>query len=88
MIPFMRPILVRFSFPEIAAMAMFGVLMVSVLSRGAMIKGIIAGLLGVLASTIGTDGIQGLPRLTFDQIYLFDGLPLIPTLIGSSRSLS
>ncbi len=82
MIPFMRPILVRFSFPEIAAMAMFGVLMVSVLSRGAMIKGIISGLLGVLASTIGTDGIQGLPRLTFEQIYLLDGLPLIPTLIG------
>ena len=82
MIPFMRPILVRFSFPEIAAMAMFGVLMVSVLSRGAMIKGLISGLLGVLASTIGTDGIQGLPRLTFEQIYLLDGLPLIPTLIG------
>ena len=82
MIPFMRPILVRFSFPEIAAMAMFGVLMVSVLSRGAMIKGVISGLLGVLASTIGTDGIQGLPRLTFEQIYLLDGLPLIPTLIG------
>lgn len=82
MIPFMRPVLVRFSFPEIAAMAMFGVLMVSVLSRGAMIKGVISGLLGVLASTIGTDGIQGLPRLTFEQIYLLDGLPLIPTLIG------
>ena len=82
MIPFMRPILIRFSFPEIAAMAMFGVLMVSVLSRGAMIKGIISGLLGVLASTIGTDGIQGLPRLTFEQVYLLDGLPLIPTLIG------
>lgn len=82
MIPFMRPILVRFSFPEIAAMAMFGVLMVSVLSKGAMIKGVISGLLGVLASTIGTDGIQGLPRLTFEQIYLLDGLPLIPTLIG------
>lgn len=82
MIPFMRPVLVRFSFPEIAAMAMFGVLMVSVLSRGAMIKGVISGLLGVLVSTVGTDGIQGLPRLTFEQVYLLDGLPLIPTLIG------
>ena len=81
-IPFMRPVLVRFSFPEIAAMAMFGVMMVSVLSRGAMLKGLIAGLLGILISTIGSDGIQGLPRFTFGQIYLYDGLPLIPTLIG------
>ena len=81
-IPFMRPVLVRFSFPEIAAMAMFGVLMVSVLSRGAMIKGVISGVLGILVSTIGTDDIQGLPRLTFEQVYLLDGLPLIPTLIG------
>ncbi len=81
-IPFMRPILVRFSFPEIAAMAMFGVLMVSVLSRGAMLKGVISGVLGILISTIGSDDIQGLPRLTFEQVYLLDGLPLIPTLIG------
>ena len=81
-IPFMRPVLVRFSFPEIAAMAMFGVLMVSVLSRGAMLKGVISGVLGILVSTIGTDDIQGLPRLTFEQVYLLDGLPLIPTLIG------
>lgn len=81
-IPFMRPLLVRFSFPEIAAMSLFGVLMVAVLSRGAVVKGLIGGLVGVLLSTIGTDGIQGVPRLTFDQIYLFDGLPLIPTLIG------
>ena len=81
-LPFIRPILVKVSFPEIAAMALFGVLMVSALSRGAMLKGVIGGLLGILIGTIGTSYISGLPRFTLDQIYLFDGPPLIPTIIG------
>ena len=81
-LPLMKPLLANFSFPEIAAMAMWGVFMVSVLSRGAMKKGIIAGLLGILISTIGEDKYQGIPRFSFDQLYLTDGLPLIPVLIG------
>ena len=80
--PFLRPIMIRFSFPEIAAMALFGVLMVSVLSRGAVLKGLVAGCLGILMGTVGTSFIAGEPRFTFDSLYLFDGLPLIPTLIG------
>ena len=57
--PFIRPILTRISFPEIAAMALFGVLMVSALSRGAMLKGLIGGFLGILIGSIGTSYISG-----------------------------
>ena len=80
--PFIRPVLVKISFPEIAAMALFGVLMVSALSRGAMLKGVIGGLLGILIGTIGTSYISGLPRFDLGALYLFDGFPLIPTIIG------
>ena len=80
--PFIRPILTRISFPEIAAMALFGVLMVSALSRGAMLKGLIGGFLGILIGSIGTSYISGLPRFDMGAIYLFDGPPLIPTIIG------
>ena len=80
--PLLRPIFVRFSFPEIAAMALFGVLMVSVLSRGAMLKGIIAGLLGILIGTVGVSYIAGDLRYDLGTLYLYEGLPLIPTLIG------
>ena len=80
--PFIRPVLTKISFPEIAAMALFGVLMVSALSRGAMLKGIVGGLLGILIGAIGTSYISGLPRFDMGAIYLFDGPPLIPTIIG------
>jgi TctA family transporter len=80
--PFLRPVLVRFSFPEIAAMALFGILMVSVLSRGAVLKGLIAGLIGILIGTVGTSYIAGDSRFSLGTIYLYDGFPLIPTLIG------
>ena len=80
--PFLRPVMLRISFPEIAAMAMFGVLMVSVLSRGAMVKGLIAGLLGILLGTVGTASTAPSARLDLGFIYLFDGIPLIPAIIG------
>ncbi len=80
--PFLRPIIVRFSFPEIAAMALFGVFMVSALSRGAVIKGVIAGLLGVLFGTVGASIIAGDARFNLGGFYLYDGLPVIPTLLG------
>ncbi len=80
--PFLRPIIVRFSFPEIAAMALFGVFMVSALSRGAVIKGAIAGLLGVLFGTVGASIIAGDARFNLGVFYLYDGLPVIPTLLG------
>ena len=80
--PFLRPILVRFSFPEIAAMALFGVLMVSVLSRGAMLKGLVSGLTGILIGTAGISFIAGDSRFDLGTLYLYEGFPLIPTLIG------
>jgi TctA family transporter len=80
--PFLRPFMLSFSFPEIAAMAVFGVLMVAALSRGTMLKGIIAGLFGILLGTVGTSTIAPAPRFDLGLLYLFDGLPLLPTLIG------
>ena len=80
--PFLRPVMLAFSFSEIAAMALFGVLMVASLSRGAMLKGIISGLLGILLGTVGTSTVAPMPRFDLGLPYLFDGIPLIPALIG------
>ena len=63
-------------------MALFGVFMVSALSRGAVIKGVIAGLLGVLFGTVGASIIAGDARFNLGGFYLYDGLPVIPTLLG------
>jgi TctA family transporter len=81
-IPIIRPFILNFSYSEIAAMALFGVAMVSVLSRGAMLKGIAAGLIGILLSTVGTHWGTADERFTFGELNLTEGLPLIAVTLG------
>ena len=73
-IPVARPFVLRFGFPEIAATGMVGIAMVIVLSRGAMVRGLISALVGMLLGIVGSMG-----RLTVDP---FVSMPLIPFIIG------
>ena len=73
-IPVARPFVLRFGFPEIAATGMVGIAMVIVLSRGAMVRGLISALVGMLLGIIGSMG-----RLTVDP---FVSMPLVPFIIG------
>ena len=43
---------------------------------------IAAGCLGVMIAMIGSDPQTGTLRWTFDSLYLWDGLPLTPLLLG------
>ena len=74
-IPVARPFVLHFGFPEIAATGMVGIAMVIVLSRGAMVRGLIAALVGMLLGIIGSFG-----RLTVDPFFV--PMPLIPFIIG------
>jgi TctA family transporter len=82
LIPIIKPFVLAFGFPEIAAMALFGIAMVSALSAGAMVKGLAAGMLGILFSTVGLNAVTGDIRFHFGQPSLWTGLPLIATTLG------
>ena len=81
-LPFIKPLIVRFSYAEIAAMALLGVAMVVMVVRGSLLRGLAAAILGVLMSTIGTAALTAIDRFNFNSAYLIDGLPLIPTVLG------
>lgn len=81
-IPVIKPFILKFSFPEIAAIGLFGVAMVGALSRGAMVKGIAAGAFGLMLSTVGLSVFTGDLRYTLGSLQLREGLPLIATTIG------
>lgn len=81
-IPFIRPFILKMSFAEIAMLALFGIMMVAVLSRGAAVKGLVAGLLGLLAATVGLQTYTGVDRFTLGNFDLQFGLPLIATVMG------
>lgn len=72
----------NFSAPEYFALAVFGLSIIVSVSGNSVLKGIIAGIFGLLICTIGLDPVSGFPRFTFGQISLFEGPPFIPTLIG------
>ncbi|MBT4006234.1 MAG: tripartite tricarboxylate transporter permease [Rhodospirillales bacterium] len=80
--PIIKPFILQFSFAEIGAVGVFGVAMVGALSRGAMVKGILAAALGMLLSTVGLSVFTGEERFTFDSLQLSQGLPIIATAIG------
>lgn len=72
----------RFSAPETFALAVFGISIISSISGKSMVKGLMAGILGLLIATIGIDPMGGFPRFTFENINLANGLNLIPVMIG------
>lgn len=66
---------------EMLVVALWGVTLIAVLNDASISKGIAAGILGILISTIGYSD-AGQMRGTFGSMYLLDGIPAIPALIG------
>jgi TctA family transporter len=81
-IPILRPVMLFLGSPELLAFSVLGISMVAVLSGSAPLRGLTAGCLGIMIAMIGTDPQSGTLRWTFDSLYLWDGLPLTPLLLG------
>ena len=71
----------RFGPAETFLLVVFALTSIASLSEGSFLKGIAAGLFGLLLGTIGFSA-SGSMRFTFGSIYLIDGMPIIPALIG------
>ncbi|BCV24897.1 tripartite tricarboxylate transporter permease [Gelria sp. Kuro-4] len=67
---------------EYFLLAVFGLSIIGGLASNNLVKGLIAGLLGLALSTIGLDPMAAFPRFTFGLINLESGIPLVPALIG------
>lgn len=80
--PPLAQISLRFSAPEYFLIAIFGLTIIGSLSSGAMVKGLSAGLLGLLISLVGVDVMTAYPRFTFGVAELENGISLIPAMIG------
>lgn len=72
----------KFGSPEYFLLAVFGITVIASLSAGAMSKGLIAGAMGLLLSTIGSHPLTGELRFSFGQPSLYDGIPMVVSLIG------
>jgi putative tricarboxylic transport membrane protein len=81
-IPIIRPLVLSFGSPEFFMLAILGISFVAALSGEDALKGIISGGIGLMLATIGLDPISGIQRYTFGQLFLWDGIGLVPITIG------
>ncbi len=75
-------IVVSFGPSEYFALAMLGLTIVSVVSSGSAIKGLMMSLFGIAISFIGVDSVIGVPRYTFGSVYLQAGIGFLPVVTG------
>jgi TctA family transporter len=80
--PLMRGIILAFSFPEFTMLGVLGLAAIAVAARGSMLKGLISGLVGLVISFVGFAPIGGDIRYVFGQAELYDGIGIVPVLIG------
>src|SRR5918996_130015 len=81
-IPIIRPVVLAFGPPEFFALTVLGLTFVVALSGKQLLKGFVMAGLGLMVALVGLDPQEGVPRYTFDQLYLWDGIGIVPLVVG------
>ncbi len=67
---------------EMIVVMLFGISLIAAIAARDTLKGLIAGLFGLMIGSIGADHVYATPRGTMGFLELYDGVPLIPALVG------
>ena len=82
----LAPPLAKFSLffgpSEFFLVALLGLSSIAAVTFGALFRGLIAGLFGMMISTFGVDINSGFPRFTFGYIGFESGIGILPAIVG------
>src|SRR3546814_2940717 len=67
---------------EMVVVMLFGLTLIAVIASQDTLKGLIAGFFGLMLGAMGASPLMSDPPRPFGFLELFDGMPLIPALIG------
>jgi len=81
-IPVVRPFVLAIGTPELLAITALALAMVASLSGSAPLRGVSIACLGIMISMIGIDAQTAQRRWTGEWVYLWDGVPMIPVMLG------
>jgi len=84
-VPIVRPLVLSLGSPEMLMVIILGLTCISSLSgkgRRALLLGLLSAGFGFMCSLVGQDRQAGILRFTFGQLYLWNGLPLVPVMVG------
>ena len=68
--------------PEYFSLMCAGLIIVTYLAQGSVLKAIMMALVGIILGSVGLDVITGLPRFTFGINELTDGIGIVPLVMG------
>jgi putative tricarboxylic transport membrane protein len=80
--PYLARFAVAFGPAEMFSLMILGLVIVTFLTQGSMLKSLLMASAGVVLGLIGLDSVTAHPRLTFGRIELYDGIGLVPVVMG------
>jgi putative tricarboxylic transport membrane protein len=82
--PLLEKLALKFTSPEFALLAIFGVTICGSLTAGGgpALKGWIGGLAGLIFSTVGYETMYAYPRFSYGNVNLMGGIAFVPAMIG------
>ncbi|MDR1903375.1 MAG: tripartite tricarboxylate transporter permease, partial [Treponema sp.] len=83
--PFLQMAALKFASHEFALLAIFGVTICGSLTvggNGGALKGWIAGFFGLALAMVGYEQLYSVPRFTYGQVQLYNGIAFVPAMIG------
>lgn len=80
--PALASVALKFGPPEFFSLMIVGIMILSYLSSGSMIKALMMAAVGMILGGVGMDIISGKYRFTFDIQALLDGIGLVPAVMG------
>ncbi|MSO82707.1 MAG: hypothetical protein EXQ53_05375 [Acidobacteria bacterium] len=81
-VPVIRPIVLQLGPPEFLMLTVLGLSFIVSLAGQNLIKGFIMAALGFLLAMVGLDPQSSIQRFTFGQLYLWEGISVVPVVVG------
>jgi putative tricarboxylic transport membrane protein len=81
-LPFLRPIVLAFRPPEFFMLILLALVLMAFIAGADKLKALISAGLGLMISFVGMERTTGTQRYTFGELYLWDGLHIVPVLLG------
>lgn len=80
--PPLSTVALAFGPQEYTVLAIFGLVTIVGVASDRPLKGVLSAAVGLVLACVGLDAFTGMQRFTFGYSELFDGVPLLPVLIG------
>ena len=80
--PLLADAALHFRSPDFAAVTLFGLCMLAYATPDSTYKALVAGVFGLILSTVGLDSLTFIGRLDFGNAYLQGGISMVPVAVG------